>query len=119
MSHHKLRIYRFQPYNPSDSYSQESLPSITHISTSQSTLQTGSYNTNLPHNSDPNTISTSVMQFSQQIQNSSNLNTNSFPPWRPSQRLRSLHTHFQNTILCQHNQNCTYPLEVNFQNINV
>jgi len=82
MAHHKLRIYRFQPYNPSDSHSQESLPSITHISTSQSTLRTDSYNTNLPHNSDTNTMSTSVMQFSQQIQNSSNLNINSFPPWK-------------------------------------
>src|SRR6266542_2063943 len=101
MSHHKLRIYRFQPYNPSDSHSQESLPSsITHISTSQSTLQIDSYDANLLYNSD--TMPASAMQLSQRIQNLSSLNVNSLPPWRPSQRLRSLHTHFQNTILCQH-----------------
>jgi hypothetical protein len=62
-------------------------------------------------------------------------------PWRPSPRLRKLHTQFQNTILCQYicipcafcgkllypakakwmpyDENCTYPLEVNFQNVNV
>ncbi len=67
MSHHKLRIYRFQPYNPSDSYSQESLPSITPISASQSTSQIDFYNSNLLYNSD--TMSASVMQSSQQIQN--------------------------------------------------
>lgn len=77
----------------------------------------------------------------QQIQYPPNLNINPLPPWRPSQRLRSLHTHFQNTILSQYiclpfafcgkllyptkvkwipyNENYTYPLEINFQNVDI
>ena len=94
MSQHKFKIYRFQPYN-----SQES--STTHTNTtnfqrtnsSQSILQTDSY---------LNTISASPSHFLQTTQNFTNLAVTSFPPWRPSQRLRSLHTHFQNTILCQY-----------------
>src|SRR5438046_9677699 len=91
MSHHKLRIYRFQPYNPSDSYSQKSLPNITPISASQSTPQIDFYNPNLLYNSD--TMSASAMQPSQQIQNLSSLNVNSLPPWRPmefSKNMRAL-----------------------------
>ena len=115
MFQHKLKIYRFQPYNQNNLQPHES----------SLNLRTNSYHTNLNH---------------QTIQNS-NIIASSIPPWRPSQRLRKLHTQFQNTILCQficipcafcgkllypakakwipYDENYTYPLEVNFQNTNV
>ena len=115
MFQHKLKIYRFQPYNQNNLQPHES----------SLNLQTNSYCTNLNH---------------QTIQNS-NIIASSIPPWRPSQRLRKLYTQFQNTILCQficipcafcgkllypakakwipYDENYTYPLEVNFQNTNV
>src|SRR5688572_10882808 len=128
MSQHKFqsKIYRFRPYESSNLYSS----SITHISVNyQSNLQTNTYyNNNLSH-------------LSQTIQCPPDLNVISLPPWRPSTRLRALYTHFQNTILCQHiclpcafcgkllyptkakwipyNENYTYPLEINSQNINI
>lgn len=115
MSQHKFKIYRFQPYNQDDSHFH-----ITHISSnSQPTLQM-SYNSGRP------TPSSHI---------------DSIPPWIPSQRLRKLHTQFQNTTLCQYicipcafcgrllyptkakwvpyDEDYTYPLEVNFQNISV
>src|SRR6266498_4318006 len=101
MSCHNFRIYRFQPYN-----SQETAP-VAHIHTSDSQhtdnsrliSQTDLYNNNLSR--DLIEMSPLTSHNSQMIQNSTNSNAISFPPWRPSQRLRSLYTHFQNTILCQ------------------
>ena len=131
MSHHNFRVYRFQPYNPSNFHLQEpsSLASI--------------HTVNIFHdNSSDNSDLVSVTShFSQTTQNFTNLDITSFPPWRPSRRLRNLHTHFQNTILCQHiclpcafcgkllyptkakwipyNENYAYPLEINFPKLNV
>lgn len=79
MSHHTLRTYRFQPYNSSDIYLQESSPTIT---SSQSTLQTNTYNSNLLYDSTTTNTASSTLQISQQIQNLSNINLS--PPWRPS-----------------------------------
>jgi hypothetical protein len=80
-----------------------------------------------------NTNSTAMANFSDPNINSSVI---TFSPWRPSQRLRSLHTRFQKSILFQHiclpcafcakllypakakwilyDENITYPLEANF-----
>jgi hypothetical protein len=97
---------------------------ITNISfNSQSTFQANLNDNNFLHNSGCST---------------SNSIINPPQPWRPSQRLRKLHTQFQNTILCQYicipcafcgkllypakakwipyDENYAYPLEVNFQN---
>ncbi|PKY62013.1 hypothetical protein RhiirA4_432218, partial [Rhizophagus irregularis] len=126
MSHNKFRIYRFQPYEPQES------SATTHIQT------TNSQYTNNSH-SILNTTSASSSHLSQT--NTQNLTALTFSPWRPSQRLRSLHTHFQNSILCQYiclpcafcgkllypakakwipyDENYAYPLEINFQNINI
>jgi hypothetical protein len=122
MSQHKFKIYRFQPYNQNDSHSH-----ITHTtSNSRPTLQTHAHDNDFLQNSD---------------YQPSNSNIDLQKIWRPSQRLRKLHTQFQNTILCQYicipcafcgkllypakakwmpyDENYTYPLEVNFQNISV
>ena len=123
MSQHKFKIYRFQPYNQNDSHSH-----ITHISSDLWPTLQMDLNDNLSQNLDYQT---------------SNLNDDllQLQPWRPSPRLCKLHTQFQNTILCQYicipcafcekllypakakwmpyDENCTYPLEVNFQNVNV
>ena len=121
MSQQKFKIYKFQPYNQNqnDSHSH-----TMHISTGfQSTLQMNSNNNNFSYNSNCLT---------------SNSNIDLPQPWRPLQRLRKLHTQFQNTILYQnicipcafcgkllyptkakwppYNENYIYPLEVNFQN---
>ena len=95
MSQHKFRIYRFQPY--SHDPRQETSTAV------QINFDNSSYD------SDTASVSTSSysLQPIQNIENSiynetSSSNIVSFPPWRPSQRLRSLHTRFQNTILYQH-----------------
>ena len=100
-----------------------------------------------------NITSTSVANVSEIIQFVNSLSTEqshpttnlsvttTFPPWRPSQRLRSLHIRFQKTILFQYiclpcafcskllyptkakwilyDKNVTYPLESNFPHITV
>ena len=122
----KSKIYRFQPYIQTDSR-----PSTIQISpNSQRNLH---YDNN---NSSDNLNSTSPS-----ILQSLNADADSLQPWRPSTRLRKLHTQFQNTILCQHicipcvfctkllypskakwipyNENYTYPLELNIQNSNI
>ncbi|GBC10072.1 hypothetical protein RclHR1_09310007 [Rhizophagus clarus] len=124
MSYHRFNIYRFQTYDLSDLHLQE-LPAIPHISISDS--QSSQYN------SLQNSSIISTPYFSQPII--------PLPPWRPSTRLRKLHTHFQNTILSQciclpcaycgilvyptkakwdtYDEVYLYPLEKNLQNINV
>ena len=125
MPQHSLqsRTYRFQPYN---SLNLHSSPNVRTITSSQSNLQ---------NNIDSNSHS------SETIQNSLNLNIAPLPIWRPSTRLKKLHTQFQTTILCQYmclpcafcgkllypakakwfpyDENYTYPLEINFQNIDI
>jgi hypothetical protein len=141
MSCQNFRIYRLQPYSL-----QETAPVIhvrttdsQHTDNSQLISQTDLYNNDQSH--DLIEMTTSTSHYSQLIQDFTNSNAISFQPWRPSQRLRSLHTHFQNTILCQHiclpcafcgkllypakakwiqfDENYTYPLEENFQNISI
>jgi hypothetical protein len=129
MSSYRFKVYRFQSYNPQESLSTVPIQTTNsqHTNGSQSILQTDSH------------LSTSISSHSSQtIQN---LATTTFPPWRPSQRLRSLHTHFQNSILNQYiclpcafcgrllypakakwipfDENYAYPLEMNFPDINV
>jgi hypothetical protein len=119
----KSTTYRFQPYNSFDRYN---LPDTrTSIISSQSNLQN--------NNSDSHS--------SENFQNSLDLNVTPLPIWQPSTRLKNLHTRFKNTILCEHiclpcvfcgkllyptkakwipyNENFTYPLEINFQTIDV
>jgi PIF1-like helicase/Helitron helicase-like domain at N-terminus len=119
----KSTTYRFQPYNSFDRYN---LPDTrTSIISSQSNLQ--------DNNSDSHS--------SENFQNSLDLNVTPLPIWQPSTRLKNLHTRFKNTILCEHiclpcvfcgkllyptkakwipyNENFTYPLEINFQTIDV
>ncbi|PKB93426.1 hypothetical protein RhiirA5_441310 [Rhizophagus irregularis] len=95
MSHNKFRIYRFQPYEPQES------SATTHIQT------TNSQYTNNSH-SILNTTSASYSHLSQT--NTQNLTTLTFSPWRPSQRLPKWIPYVENYA---------YPLEINFQNINI
>jgi hypothetical protein len=112
MSQQTFRIYRFQPYN-------------------QNNPQLHEYSNHILHNSNMQTNN----------QNLLNIVVTSLAPWRPSQRLRSLYTRFQNTTLCQYrclpcafcgkllypakakwvpyNENYLYPLEKNFPNCNI
>ena len=123
MSQHKFtnRTFRFQPYNSLDLHSSPDTHTIN--------------NSNLQINDNSNSRPSEI------IQNSLNLDIVPLPIWRPSTRLKKLHTQFQNTILCQHiclpcafcgkllyptkakwipyDENYTYPLEINFQNIDI
>jgi hypothetical protein len=115
------RTYRFQPYNSFDFNSSPNTHTIT--------------NSNSQNNDNSNSRPSEI------IQNSLDLDIVPLPIWRPSTRLKKLHTQFQNTILCQHiclpcafcgkllyptkakwiqyDENYTYPLEINFQNIDI
>ncbi|CAB4433508.1 unnamed protein product [Rhizophagus irregularis] len=123
----KSKTYRFQPYDSFNSYSSSDIR--TSIIDSQLNLQNNNFN----------------LYPLQNFQNSLNLNVAPLPAplpiWRPSTRLNKLHSQFKNTILCQHiclpcafcgkllypakakwipyDENYTYPLEINFQNINI
>lgn len=119
----KSTTYRFQTYNSFDHYT---LPDThTSITSSQSNLQN--------NNSDAHS--------SENFQNSLTLDVAPLPIWQPSSRLNKLHTQFENTILYQHiclpcvfcgkllyptkakwipyNKEFTYPLEINFQNVDI
>lgn len=125
----KTKIYRFQPYVQSDSH-----PSITHISSN--------FQRNLHHNNnDPSNDLNLETSASISIARPLNADPDSLQPWRPSTRLRKLHTQFRNTILCQYtcipcafcgkllypskakwisyDEDYTYPLESNIQNANI
>ena len=140
-SHYNFKIYRFKPYslpNP------EQLAIIQTLTTnSRAALHREFLYDDPSHASEVfSTISAPSQNIELTIfEEPFGYNRNLKPQWRPSQRLRRLHTRFQNTILFQHiclpcaycarllyptkakwvpyDESNKYPLETNFPNVHV
>src|SRR5579863_7746709 len=85
MSQHKFHIYRFQPYN---------IPIRNQLFITNTTQTTQNYRYERERENDSFNSS--------ELTNLTLESVHPIPPWRPSSRLKSLHTRFKNTILYQH-----------------